>query len=58
MWIHKFKRPEIFFEGNPALLGDITLFNTKANWFNAYNEMLTENMFLTILFWLGLENIL
>ena len=30
---------EIFFEGNPALLGNITLFNTKANWFNAYNEI-------------------
>ena len=30
---------EIFFEGNPALLGNITLFNTKANWFNTYNEI-------------------
>ena len=30
---------EIFFEGIPALLGNITLFNTKANWFNTYNEI-------------------
>ena len=30
---------KIFFEANPVLLGNITLFNTKANWFNTYNEI-------------------
>ena len=29
---------KIFFAANPALLGNITLFNTKAYWFNTYNE--------------------
>ena len=30
---------KIFFEANPVLLGNITLFSTKANWFNTYNEL-------------------
>ena len=30
---------KIFFEANPVLLGNITLFSTKANWFNTYNEI-------------------
>ena len=46
---------KIFFEANLVLLGNITLFNTKANWLNTYNEIISvdrkyvfENLVFTL----------